>query len=84
MDHEGWQGADCLWPVLLFTTQKFMPIEWTRNFESGGELVRDLVIGYFVCLGLSIFGDWSRRWVRREGLHRRKGSGLGILHFPRA
>ena len=31
--------------------------EGIHNFESGGELVRDLLIGYVVCLGLSIFGD---------------------------
>ena len=41
--------------------------EWTHHFESGGELVRDLVIGYVVCLGLSIFDDWSRRWSALGG-----------------
>ena len=41
--------------------------EWTHRFESGGEVSRDLVIGYAVCLGLSSCGvrspegDWSRR-----------------------
>ena len=54
--------------------------EWTRHFESGGEVVRDLVIGYVVCLGLSIFGEWSRVSID-EGCGCRKRRHR-VLRFP--